>query len=278
MRKVQIQTPANTGFKPGRFQRARVLHEIFDEQKSVSYEFNTKKFQTIELIHITDLQFGHIAFREDKFAHYRDWILEVPNRFIMLGGDLIDAATPISVGSPYENKFEPSKQCYAIKDLLMPLQGRILGSVGGNHERRTIKTFGDTGKLIASFLDIPYSSGLQYIHVKFGQHNPFKIKLHHGTGAARTPGARLNMIQRLADHADAQLTLVGHLHDAIIHLFWRERSTEAGIHHEKCAVAMSSSFVGYFGTYAEVSGLPCSDTMMVRTILYPDAKWEVTLR
>jgi len=41
---------------------------------------------------------------------------------------------------------------------------------------------------------------------------------------------------------------------------------------------MSSSFLEYWGTYAEVAGCAPSDTTMWRTILEPSGKWELTIR
>jgi hypothetical protein len=198
---------------------------------------------------------------------------------VLLGGDLIDAATAISVQDPYENVFAPSEQCYHLRTLLMPLQPRILGYVGGNHERRTIKTFGDSGKLIASFLSIPYSCGEQDIHITYGKHQPFQLTLYHGRGVARTKGARINMIyETLIRNQDSQLVLVGHLHDALLTYSWKKVSGGGKISFMKRAAAMSTSFIDYWNTFAETQGLGYTDTLMVRCILTPDGHWEITLR
>ena len=119
----------------------RVNQEEEDQIKYLSYEF-PKKFPQVEIIHLTDLQIGSKKFLKAKFLNYRQWILAEPYRFAVLGGDVVDAATLLSIGSPYDNEGEPIEQVDVATELLQPLAdaGRILGYVGGNHERRTIKT------------------------------------------------------------------------------------------------------------------------------------------
>lgn len=277
--------PSTTTFLDQMYQPIRVgvlkPHQtmIFDgETKYVTYNLSVDKFKTVEVMMLTDLQYGHKAFDEPRFIEFRDWILSEPNRFVTLGGDLIDAATPLSIQSPYENKFQPSEQVGRFCEMFMPIQHRILGSVGGNHERRTSKTFGDAGFLIATLLKIPYSRGVQLIDIHYGKHDPFKISIWHGSGAARTKGARAQMLHRFMQQADSQLYLCGHLHDVVLLFDWRQLRIGKQIHLQKMAGVMSSSFVSYWNTFAEVAGLPPSDTMMARAIIEPNGHWEVTLR
>ena len=265
--------------------RLRVDQAEDDEVKLLRYDFDDRKRfprapSQIELTHLTDLQYGSKGFLRDRFLTYRDWMLSSPNRFCMLGGDIIDAATVLSVGSPYENTGEPIEQVRGVCSLLEPLagKGRILGYVGGNHERRTTKTFGDGGRLIAERLQIPYSRGVQLIDIHFGQHKPFKISLWHGGGSARTKGAKAQMLHRFMGQADSQLYLVGHLHDVVLLFDWRQKRMGGRIKLQKVAGIMSSSFLAYWNSYAEVAALPPSDTMMARAILERNGHWEVTLR
>lgn len=253
---------------------------IGDETKYVTARFDPKKYpKGIELLMITDVQFGHVMCKEDRFLEFRDWVLEAPNRFVLFGGDMVDAAHAMSVGSPFENIAEPQVQVFRFVELAMPLRHRIIGYVGGNHERRSSKMFGDLGHLIATFLRVPYSSGKQLIDIHYGEHEPFKISLWHGGTGSRTKGAKAQMLHRFMGQGDSQLYLVGHLHDVVLLFDWRERRKESKIVLEKFAGVMSSSFLEYWGTYAEVAGMAPSDTMMARVILEPKGrKWEVTLR
>lgn len=261
---------------------SRAEHKEADETKLVSYSFTEKLagYKHLEFLHLTDLQIGSKNFQRKRFIEYREWILSRPNRFVFLGGDIIDAATILSVASPYDNTAEPIDQVEEATNLLRPLAnaGRLLGYVGGNHERRTIKTFGDCGRLIARSLGVPYSRGVQLINITYGKHEPFRVSLWHGSGSARTKGAKAQMLHRFMHQADSQVYLVGHLHDCVLLFDWRQRRIGSRIKLEKIAGIMSSSFQSYWNSYAEVFALSPSDTMMARIILEPNGKWEVTLR
>jgi len=253
------------------------------QAKYLSWKFDVKKFpKGIEILHLTDLQFGHVCCNEDEVKKYRDWVLASPSRFVVLGGDLIDAANVLSVGSPFENLFDSQKQVYKFCEMFAPLRGRILGYVGGNHERRGVKTFGDLGMLIATLLRIPYSAGQQWVNIAYGKHKKFTIFLWHGRGAARTPGAKLNMVYQAMNELSggADVTLVGHLHQAL--MLWSTRREHDQVTNKvvdkKTAGAMSSSFLDYFGGYGEVAGMSPNDTIMARIELTPDGKWGISVR
>lgn len=259
---------------------------VYGEQiKYVNWRFSPQDFKSIEVIHLTDTQFGHVCCNVKQLIKYRDWILEVPNRFVVLGGDMIDAANIFSPGEPWENFFSPQRQLFKFCELLAPLRARILAYVGGNHERRGVKTFGDLGVTIASLLRIPYSSGQQFVQIQYGKHTaavPFQMFLWHGRGAARTYGAKTMMVYYAMRELSggAHVTLVGHLHTALlvwgthrIHDHERNRILD-----RKQAGAMSSSFLEYFGSYGEVGGMTPNDIIMARTLIFPDGKWELTVR
>ena len=265
--------------------RLRIGQQEDEEIKLVEYDFNDKsRFPKqplrIELMMLTDLQIGSKGFQRKRFMEYRAWILDSPNRFVFLGGDIVDAATILSIASPYDNTGEPIDQVDEAVELLKPLSdaGRLLGYVGGNHERRTLKTWGDCGRLIARDLKVPYSRGVQLIDLRYAAHNPFKVSLWHGSGSARTKGAKAQMIHRFMAQADSQVYLVGHLHDAMVLFDWRQMRINGKIKLQKIAGIMSSSFLTYWSSYAEVFAMPPSDTMMARIILEPSGHWEVTMK
>lgn len=252
-----------------------------DESKYVTATFDPKKYKDgIEIIHITDVQYGALQCNVKKFLEYRDWVLAKPNRFTFFGGDMVDSATAMSVASPYENTDEPQEQVYRFCELAMPLRHRVLGYVGGNHERRGVKTFGDLGHLIATLLKIPYSSGKQFVDIHYGKHQPFKNSLWHGGSGGRTKGAKAQMLHRFMTQGDSQCYWVGHLHDVIMVGDVRERRDPngGGIKAEKFAGVMSSSFLDHWGTYAEVMGMAAGDCQMWRLLLDPGGHWELTLR
>ena len=242
-------------------------------------EKDAKKWGTLELIQLTDLQLGHSLCKVQRIIEYRDWILSAPNRFIIMTGDNVDAATIFSPGTPWDNLFGPQSQAYRFAEIFAPARHRILGYVGGNHERRAMPAFGDIGTLIATLLRVPYSAGQQFIDVHFGEHKPFKIHTWHGVGGARTKGAVAQNLDRMMQRGDSQLYLCGHYHQGIVLPGWRtERDIRGRIKLVKIMGAVGTSFLEFYGGYAEVMGLNPSDTLMARAVLELDGHWQLTLK
>lgn len=249
-----------------------------EQSKYVSVRFSAtdvRKWGTLELIHITDMQFGHVRCNVKKVTEYRDWVLSKPNRFILWGGDNVDAWRLGSPGSPYENMAGPDVQVREFAHLWAPAAHRVLGYVGGNHERRAAIGFGDLGSLISQLLGIPYSAGQQSIDIHFGDWKPYRVNLWHGRGAARSPGGKINMLYEFMLSSDAHLCLVGHLHSSISAHRWRRISDSANLKptFERQGGAMSSSFLEWIGSYAEVAGMPMTGCLMAAAILKPNRKW-----
>jgi len=256
--------------------------EIGEQSKYVTVRFDekqVKKWGSLELIQLTDIQFGSKGCKLKRVIEYRDWVLSKPNRFILLTGDNVDAATIFSPGTPWDNLFGPQSQAYRFAEIFASARHRILGYVGGNHERRSMPAFGDIGTLIAILLQIPYSCGKQVIDVHFGLHKPFKVALWHGVGGARTKGAVAQVLDRFMQWGDSQLYLMGHLHQGMVLPAWREvRDGYGKLKMEKKMGALGTSFLETWGTYGEVAGFQPHDVMMARAILGDDGKWELTLK
>lgn len=251
------------------------------QSKYVTVHLDPQQFPSVELLHVTDVQFGHVECRYHRVTEYRDWVLSKPNRFMLWGGDMLDAYAAWSPGSAWENLFNPQSQVFRFVEAWAPVRHRILGFVGGNHERRAIPAFGDLGILIASLLQVPYSAGQQFIDIHYGKHAPFKTHLWHGRGAARTDGGKMQMLTNwMKEYPGSQLYLVGHLHSAMsVFKFYPVRKPgHNNVSMQKTCGAMSSSFLSTFGCYAEVAGMAASDVMMSRVILEPDGGWETTFR
>ncbi len=251
---------------------------IHGETKYIIWDFSEAKFKTLELLQITDVQWGHICCKRERVIEYRDWVLAKPNRYMIWTGDNIDSATMQSKGTTWENTGTPQQQLFEFVKLWAPARHRILGYVGGNHERRCLTTFGDLGITIAALLRIPYSRGKQLIDIKFGKHEPFQISQWHGVGGARTFGTVAQVLMRFASEGDSQLYLMGHLHKPMIIPFWKERRGVKGIRSVKTIAALGSSFLENWGSYGEVAGYTAGDVLMPRCVLDVDGGWEVTLR
>ena len=235
--------------------------------------------QDVYLIQITDVQFGHVMCKYKRVIEFRDWVLSEPNRFMIWTGDMIDAWAAWSPGRPFEQIADPQTQVFKCCEVWAPARHRVLGYVGGNHERRAIPGFGDLGILLATLLKIPYSDGKQHIDITYGKHRPFKITQWHGRGGARTKGTVAQTLHRFASEGDSQYYLMGHLHQPLIMPIWKEtRGANQKVVMRKCVAALGSSFMEYYGTYAEAAGYSAHDVLMPCAVLEPSGRWSVQLR
>lgn len=257
----------------------KTLHAVGGETKRLEWDFTKSPFKTIELLQMTDMQYGHQSCNYGRIREFRDWILKAPNRFMLWTGDNVDAASMETVGTPWENIGTPQMQLFNFCEEWAPARHRILSYVGGNHERRTLRTFGDLGIEIAASLRLPYSRGRQAVDIKFGDHKPFKITQWHGAGGARTKGTVAQVLYRFASDGDSQVYLMGHLHQPMVIPFWKERRGDDGkIKAVKTVAAIGSSFLELWNSYGEVAGYAPGDVLMPRIVLDRDGGWEVSLR
>ena len=238
------------------------------------------KFDRLELLHFTDLQWGSPQCLTERVREYRDWVLKAPNRFVLFGGDMMDLATMLSVGrGAIDQRIDPDEQVYSLAEFLAPMAHRVLGYCGGNHEYRGHKIGHDFGLALATALSIPYSSGVQHIDINFGKWTPFKAYLWHGRGAARTKGAKAQMMWSVVQNDRANLYINGHIHDSLVlpgtHV---DRDFKTGrITQEKFYCVSSTSFQSYYGGYAESAFFPPSYLLMGCTLLYKNGHFRISI-
>lgn len=267
-------------FAPDLYRRTSGL-VIGGETKYISWDIDIPKVDAIELLQITDVQYGHVGCKEERIIEYRDWILKAPNRFMLWTGDMIDAGSKLSKGdSTIDQRGLPLHQVLEFCRLMAPARHRVLGYVGGNHERRPAPMFGDLGGLIAAILGLPYSGGRQEVDIYFGEHKPFKATLWHGVGGARTKGTVAQILHRLVQQGDSELYLMGHVHQPLVMPIWKETRNlkTRRMQKQKCIGAVGSSFMETIGTYGEVAGYAPHDVMMAKATIEADGKWMVTLK
>jgi Calcineurin-like phosphoesterase len=247
--------------------------------RRLTWDFSKINIETLEILQMTDVQFGHKACDTATLDKYLAWVLSQENRYVLFGGDMVDAGHVQSKGSPFEQIGDPQQELWSFCKLFAPVRHRVLGYVGGNHERRSIPTFGDIGKSIATILELPYSPGKQHIDIIFGDHKPFKISMWHGGGSGQTKGSIANGLVKFMNQSDSQLYLLGHLHQAMVVQESREVRDKTKMKLQKIVGARGSSFLKHYGTYAEViMGANPQTIQMPRAVLERNGHWELTLR
>jgi len=189
----------------------------------VEYE---KAGDTFLLIPFGDFHIGHKNCDKKKLEEIRDFI-KTQNALWIGMGDYCDAVFPhpnekridIDVLDPELNT--PEKQYNYVYDLLEPIKSQCLGLLTGNHDdilrRRHYHNWVDS---LAFKLEVPYLDFAAFIKLQFRR--PYKTGYHyqtidifatHGYYAGRKIGGKINRIEDLAKYFDADIYLVGHVHE-----------------------------------------------------------------
>ena len=97
----------------------------------------------VKIYPISDVHFGAINHQEREWTRFCNMILQEPDAYLLLGGDLINNNTRSAVGSPFDDTVRPRDQKTRMVEYLEPLKDRVLAMVSGNHERRSLKDADD---------------------------------------------------------------------------------------------------------------------------------------
>ena len=168
-----------------------------------------KKF----LLPFGDIHLGHANTDISMVNGYLTWA-KMNNAWILLMGDLIENNNKRSVGAGvYEQTMNPDDQVEEVIDMLMPMKDQIIGCLTGNHEERLFKDSGlDPSRFIAKALGCPYMRYAGFIRAYVNQ-IPYTIYATHGGSGSSTTAGKINAVQKLALIADADVYLMGPVHD-----------------------------------------------------------------
>lgn len=184
-----------------------------------------REFDECYIYPIGDIHLGDPANNLDKLHRYLDWILSVPNAYIILNGDLANVATRSSVSDVYGEQFPVQEQLERLVKIFTPVKDRVLCLTGGNHEERLSKEVGfDLTRWLAISLGIVdrYRPGEVYLKVAVGEYRQhqkssaaqvvYTIYVTHGWAGGRRASATSNQLEELSRITDCDLFIVGHTH------------------------------------------------------------------
>lgn len=177
----------------------------------------------IKIFPIADIHLGAAEHMESAWREFRTRILEDPDAYITLGGDLIDNGTRNSVSDIFKATMPPSKQKKMMAEMLDPLKDRILCAVPGNHEARSGKDADDDPVYdIMCKLDLEdlYRENIAFLKIlrgdinKDGENNPtYMLVVTHGSGNGLLTGGAVNRAERFGYAIDgADVLILGHTH------------------------------------------------------------------
>jgi hypothetical protein len=216
----------------------------------------TTDLDHIYIVPLSDFHLGDPLFDREKLQGYVDWILNTPNAYTIINGDVFDCAIMGSKGNPYDAVMTVQAAKKVAKEILYPIRDRILGVTTGNHERRIYKATGnDVSEDLAMMLDVEdlYDAFGLIIHIVINEQTSYVIYVKHGAGGGKTQAYRLKKLKELADIVkDADIYLIGHVHDVLtfsLNPYFIDTETGAKKQMKQTYVS-SGSYLNY-GGYAE---------------------------
>lgn len=142
--------------------------------------------RTIRIWPIADV---HLGARECAIGDFQAFLKRIQSdndSYIVLVGDLLNNATKSSISNVYEETMPPSAQIDCAVELLSPVADRILGAVGGNHERRSKKDVDlDPMYAVMCMLRIQdlYRPNMAFLRIELSNgntHDSYAIMMTHG--------------------------------------------------------------------------------------------------
>jgi predicted phosphodiesterase len=181
------------------------------------------------LIPISDIHMGHVDYDKSFAQKTIAWIAKKGASTILLG-DLIDGICPKDLrfeNSSIADEFKihldnlHHKQTEAVLKLLDPIKENVIAVMGGNHEETVKKHYSyDATQVIAETLKRPILPDPSYVVLRFshnGSKRLVKIFCTHGQFlGGRKRGGKVNRMEDLAAHFDADIYVSGHSHDLFV--------------------------------------------------------------
>jgi predicted MPP superfamily phosphohydrolase len=181
--------------------------------------------RTAKLYAIADVHLGSPECELDEFIQFLAKIKREPDSYICIVGDLLNNATRSSVSNVYAETMPPSAQVDKAVELLAPVADRILGCVGGNHERRSRKEV-DLDPLyeVMCLLRKPelYRPNMAFVRVRLTNgksKDSYAIMMTHGKSLAKR-----NKFVSIVEGIDA--AIVAHTHTPDVLMPGRIRFTQ----------------------------------------------------
>jgi predicted phosphodiesterase len=217
-----------------------------------------------------DLHVGNVGFQEDEFVKARQAILDNDIHVILMG-DLIDGICCRDKRHDYQS-LDPRffHDLYRYVDatydhlitLLEPLRDNIIAIVRGNHEDTLLSDYQrDITYDLARELNKPYLGISGFVQLAFKRSRfcrRMNIFCHHGSGSSITRGGKVNRVDRLLQGYDADIYMIGHMHEPMswksVSLGVSKNGKSLGLRQRYRAGMVCSSFLATVGRNTTLYG------------------------
>jgi hypothetical protein len=225
-----------------------------------------------KLVPIGDLHYGAPNCDVEKVKRELEYCRQ-SNAWILLMGDLFEAATRASVGAGvYEQVRTPQEQLDDLVDIFEPYADLIIGSHIGNHEFRILKDDGvNMMKIFCKMLHIRYL-GYSINHVLKVQGQRYVVYSTHGSSGATLRHTKIKKVLDIANWNNADLYLYAHTHsiDTKTDEYRTYDSKNKVMTTKKRYFCLTGSFLTYDGSYADMKNYQPEKTGVVKIKLFGD--------
>lgn len=200
---------------------------------------------------VSDIHMGDKYHDEKRFKDFIKLADEIPNLYVIIGGDSTNNASTQSKSSVFEEAEHGSEQIQRCVEMLKPIRNRIVGIRSGNHGLNRAMKYNRLipEEIIAQFLGVPFLQGCATVFLKIGDYM-YTIGTWHNS---KNP----NKMEWL--HTD--VTFYEHLHKNDIQrqlIMEPNKFTRKWIAKEHWDI-QSGSFLGWGGYAAEKGYRPVPD-------------------
>jgi predicted phosphodiesterase len=226
----------------------------------------TSRSESFEIYPIGDVHLGTAACDEDSLKEKIAHIAAGENRYALLMGDIMDA---VGKNDP---RFESggladwvpvhradhilNVQLEYAQEMFAPIRGQIIGALEGNHESKTRKHRDICiQSIFCNSLGIENLTYSAIISLRFKRSRKdnrgaasttdLDIYAHHGHGGGRKAGSKVNRIHEMTDFVDADVVLMGHVHER----GWAPQKPRLSMHPSQQRLVERERYFGLTGTY-----------------------------
>jgi len=198
--------------------------------KRTVVDISTKSNDVINIVPIFDTHILHPTFDKETYTQVVSFIRRTPNTYWFGGGDYGEYI------NFKDKRFDPThcypdlkvrdlgdivkKEIEVFEQMTAPILNprKCLGLGTGNHDNKLNKDgFGHIAQNLCDKHDLRYLGYSGFIKLLFRKFRSstfrkFEIFYHHGWSAPRTPGGRVNNLDKMVKSHDCDLSVTGHAH------------------------------------------------------------------
>lgn len=248
----------------------------------------------LTIIPLADAHYGSQEFNETMWHRTIKRIQDDEHCFCVLVGDLIDNGLKNSVTNVYEATCSPRDQKEWLYNELLPIKDKILGAVGGNHERRTSKE-ADQDPLYDVMIrldrDEVYRQNICFMRTDLtyraadlqrGEKSrersryAFSFAITHGAGGGQYIGSSANRVQNFGMAIEGiDCLITGHTHKPVTFPVSKLSFNNGAVFRKQFVVAVASSFLNYGGYPVQKLMQPTAQTTTEILLEYSNKKTHI---